>query len=81
MITFILASIYSDVKGGQGPCYPMSSPLCVRLRDEAEGMDDEKGGIGYIINVGVLAIYVILYREVLIDRCGRGKEGDTSLDI
>ena len=55
MITFILASIYSDVRGA---CCPLSSPLCVRLRDEAEGMDDEKGGIGYIINVGVLAIYV-----------------------
>ena len=63
MITFILASIYSDVRGGQGPCCPLSWPLCVRLRDEAEGMDDERG-VGYIINVGVLAIYVILYREV-----------------
>ena len=44
MITFILASIYSDVRGGgQGPYYPLSSPLCTRLRDEAEGMDDERG--------------------------------------
>ena len=42
MITFILASIYSDVKG-EGPCCPLSSPLCARLRDEAEGMDDERG--------------------------------------
>ena len=49
--------------GGQGPCCPLSSPLCAHLRDEAEGMDDERG-VGYIINVGVLAIYVILYREV-----------------
>ena len=40
-----------------------------------------RGGVGYIINVGVLAIYVILYREVQIDRCGRGKEGETSQDI
>ena len=45
MITFILASIYSDVRGGvvQGPYRPLSSPLCTRLRDEAEGMDDERG--------------------------------------
>ena len=45
MITFILASIYSDVRGGggQGPYCPLSSPLCTRLRDEAEGMDDERG--------------------------------------
>ena len=45
MITFILASIYSDVNGGegQGPYCPLSSPLCMRLRDEAEGMDDERG--------------------------------------
>ena len=42
MITFILASIYSDVRGA-GPLLPLSSPLCARLRDEAEGMDDEKG--------------------------------------
>ena len=40
-----------------------------------------RGGVGYIINVGVLAIYVILYREVYIDRGGDGKEGETSLDI
>ncbi len=40
-----------------------------------------RGGVGYIINVGVLPIYVILYREVQIDRCGRGKEGETLLDI
>ena len=43
MITFILASIYSDVRGGQDPYCPLSSPLCTRLRDEAEGMDDERG--------------------------------------
>ena len=44
MITFILASIYSDVReGGQGPYCPLSSPLCTHLRDEAEGMDDERG--------------------------------------
>ena len=43
MITFILASIYSDVRGGAGPLFPLSSPLCMRLRDEAEGMDDERG--------------------------------------
>ena len=45
MITFILASIYSDVRGGEGagPLLPLSSPLCTRLRDEAEGMDDERG--------------------------------------
>ena len=42
MITFILASIYSDVRGA-GPLLPLSSPLCARLRDEAEGMDDERG--------------------------------------
>ena len=42
MITFILASIYSDVRGA-GPLLPLSSPLCMRLRDEAEGMDDERG--------------------------------------
>ena len=41
-----------------GTLIPLSSPLCARLRDEAEGMDDERGGVGYIINVGVLAIYV-----------------------
>ena len=35
MITFILASIYSDVRGA-GALLPLSSPLCVRLRDEAE---------------------------------------------
>ena len=29
--------------GGQGPYCPLSSPLCTRLRDEAEGMDDERG--------------------------------------
>ena len=40
-----------------------------------------RGGVGYIINVGVLAIYAILYREVYIDQSGRGKEGETSLDI
>ena len=50
--------------GGQGPCCPLSWPLCACLRDEAEGMDDERGGVGYIINVGVLAIYVIRYRDV-----------------
>ena len=44
MITFILASIYSDVRGA-GPLLPLSSPLCVRLRDEAEGMDDERGAL------------------------------------
>ena len=44
--------------GGVGPLLPLSSPLCTRLRDEAEGMDDERGDVGYIINVGVLAIYV-----------------------
>ena len=45
MITFILASIYSDVRGGggQGPYCPLSLPLCTRLRDEVEGMDDERG--------------------------------------
>ena len=44
MITFILASIYNDVRGGaQGPYCPLSSPLCTHLRDEAEGMDDERG--------------------------------------
>ena len=44
MITFILASIYSDVRGGgAGPLLPLSSPLCARLRDEAEGMNDERG--------------------------------------
>ena len=42
MITFVLASIYSDVRGA-GPLLPLSLPLCVRLRDEAEGMDDERG--------------------------------------
>ena len=42
MITFILASIYSDVRGA-GPLLPLSLPLCVCLRDEAEGMDDERG--------------------------------------
>ena len=42
MITFILVSIYGDV-GGAGPLLPLSSPLCARLRDEAEGMDDERG--------------------------------------
>ena len=41
MITFILASIYSDVRGG--PYCPLSSSLCTRLRNEAEGMDDERG--------------------------------------
>ena len=46
MITFILASIYSDVRGGgTGPLLPLSSPLCARLRDEAEGMDDERGAL------------------------------------
>ena len=45
MITFILALIYSDVRGGQGPCCPMSSPLCARLREEAEGMDDKRGAL------------------------------------
>ena len=45
MITFILASIYSDVRGGQGPYCPLSLPLCTRLRDEAEGMDDERGAL------------------------------------
>lgn len=44
MITFILASIYSDVRGA-GPLLPLSSPLCARLRDEAEGMDDERGAL------------------------------------
>ena len=44
MITFILASIYSDVRGA-GPLLPLSSPLCARLRDEAEGMDDERGAV------------------------------------
>ena len=43
IITFILASIYSDVRGGQGPYCPLSSPLCTCLRDEEEGMDDERG--------------------------------------
>ena len=45
MITFILASIYSDVRGGggQGPYCPLSSPLCMRPRDEVEGMADERG--------------------------------------
>ena len=43
--------------GGAGPLLPLSSPLCTRLRDEAEGMDDERGALD-IINVGVLAIYV-----------------------
>ena len=44
MITFILASIYSDVRGGgAGPILPLSLPLCTRLRDEVEGMDDERG--------------------------------------
>ena len=43
MITFILASIYSDVRGGA--LLPLSSPLCARLRDEAEGMDDERGAL------------------------------------
>ena len=44
MITFILALIYGDVRGeGAGPLLPLSSPLCMRLRDEAEGMDDERG--------------------------------------
>ena len=42
MITFILASIYSDVRGA-GPLLPLSLPLCTRLRDEAKGMDDERG--------------------------------------
>ena len=42
MITFILASIYSDVRGA-GPLLPLSSPLCTRLRDEEEGMDDQRG--------------------------------------
>ena len=56
MITFIFASIYSDVGGGgRALAAPLSSPLCARLRDEAGGMDDERG-VGYIINVGVLAI-------------------------
>ena len=44
MITFILASIYSDVRGA-GPLLPLSLPLCARLRDEAEGMDDERGAL------------------------------------
>ena len=44
MITFILASIYSDVRGA-GPVLPLSLPLCVHLRDEAEGMDDERGAL------------------------------------
>ena len=43
MIAFILASIYSDVMGGVGPLVPLSSPLFAHLRDEAEGMDDERG--------------------------------------
>ena len=44
MITFILALIYSDVRGeGAGPYCPLSSPLCTRLRDEEEGMDNERG--------------------------------------
>ena len=44
MITFILASIYSDVRGGGGRALiALSSPLCMRLRDEAECMDDERG--------------------------------------
>ena len=44
MITSILASIYSDVRGeGKGPYCPLSLPLCTHLRDEAEGMDDERG--------------------------------------
>ena len=46
MITFMLASIYSDVRGA-GPLLPLSSPLCTRLRDEAEGMDDERGTLVY----------------------------------
>ena len=44
MITFILALIYSDVRGGgPGPYCPLSTLLCACLRDEAEGMDDERG--------------------------------------
>ena len=45
MITFILASIYSDVSGGGRALAALSSPLCARLRDEAEGMDDERGAL------------------------------------
>ena len=41
-ITFILASIYSDVRGA-GPLLPLSSSLCTCLGDEAEGLDDERG--------------------------------------
>ena len=33
----------SKAGGGQGPYCPLSSPLCTRLRDEVEGMDDERG--------------------------------------
>ena len=45
MITFILASIYSDVRGeGAGPLLPpVFAIVHTRLRDEAEGMDDERG--------------------------------------
>ena len=43
MITFILASIYSDVRGGRALTAPCLRHLCTHLRDEAEGMDDERG--------------------------------------
>ena len=44
MITFILASIYSDVRGA-GPLLPPLFAIVRRLRDEAEGMDDERGAL------------------------------------
>ena len=53
------------LREGQGPYCRLSLPLCTHLRDEAEGMDDERGNVGYIINVGVLAIYVNpIYRGI-----------------
>ena len=48
MITFILALIYSDVRGA-GPLLPLSLPMCARLRGEAEGMYDERGALDILL--------------------------------
>ena len=60
MITFILASIYSDVRG-EGPCCHLSLPQCARLGDEAEAWMMRGGR--WIYNLCGYISYVILYRE------------------
>ena len=57
MITFILASIYSDVRGA-GPLLPPVYTI-VRASERWSGRHGWwEGDVEYIINVGVLAIYV-----------------------